>query len=137
MADPKPPISVELLWTADLRFGATSGNNALVLDSESKAGPNPVQLLLIGLAGCMSMDVVDIVRKGRHAMTAFRANLTGERMPEAPRYVRTVTLAFHVHGDVPPAAVERAIQLSRDKYCSVWHSLRKDIELTTSFDITP
>jgi putative redox protein len=137
MADPKPPINVELLWMADLRFGATSGNNALVLDSESTAGPNPVQLLLIGLAGCMSMDVVDIVRKGQHPMTAFRANLSGERMPEPPRYVRAVTLTFHVHGDVPAAAVERAIQLSRDKYCSVWHSLRKDIELTTSFDITP
>lgn len=136
MAD-KPPITVELLWTADLRFGATSGNNALVLDSEGKDGPNPVQLLLIGLAGCMSMDVVDIVRKGRHPMTAFRANLSGERMPDPPRYVRRVNLEFHLHGDVPATAVERAIQLSRDKYCSVWHSLRKDIELTTSFDITP
>lgn len=136
MAD-KPPITVELLWTADLRFDASSGNNALVLDSESKDGPNPVQLLLIGLIGCMSMDVVDIVRKGRHPMTAFRANLSGERMPDPPRYVRRVTLEFHVHGDVPPAAVERAIRLSRDKYCSVWHSLRNDIEMVTSFDITP
>jgi putative redox protein len=136
MAD-KPPITVELIWTSDLTFGATSGSNALVLDSEGTAGPNPVQLLLVGLAGCMAMDVVDIVRKGRHPMTAFRANLSGERMPDAPRYVRRVTLEFHLHGDVPPASVERAIQLSRDKYCSVWHSLRKDIELTTSFDITP
>ena len=137
MADAKPPITVELIWTADLRFGATSGSNALVLDSDSTAGPNPVQLLLIGLAGCISMDVVDIIRKGRHPMTAFRAHLSGERMPDPPRYVRRVTLEFHVHGDVPPAAVERAIQLSRDKYCSVWHSMRKDIELNTSYDITP
>lgn len=137
MADAKPPITVELLWTADLKFGATSGSNALVLDSDSKAGPNPVQLLLIGLAGCMAMDVVDIVRKGRHEMTGFRSNLTGERMPDPPRYVRRVTMEFHIHGNVPASAVERAIQLSRDKYCSVWHSLRKDIELVTSFDITP
>ncbi len=136
MAD-KPPIAVELLWTSDLKFGATSGSNALVLDSESKEGPNPVQLLLIGLVGCMSMDVVDIVRRGRHPMTAFRSTLSGERMPDPPRYVRRVTMSFHIQGDVPAQAVERAIQLSRDKYCSVWHSLRNDIELVTSFDITP
>ena len=137
MPDAKPPITVELLWMADLRFGANVGTNALVLDSESQQGPNPVQLLLIGLAGCMSMDVVDIIRKGRHPMTAFRAERVGERMPEPPRYVRAVNLEFHVHGAVPAQAVERAIGLSRDKYCSVWHSLRKDIELTTTFDITP
>jgi len=136
MTDVKPPITVDLVWTADLRFGATSGNSALVLDSDSLAGPNPVQLLLIGLAGCMAMDVVDIIRKGRHPMTAFRSHLSGERMPDPPRYVRRVELAFHVHGAVPAAAVERAIALSRDKYCSVWHSLRKDIELVTSFDVT-
>lgn len=133
----KPPIHVDLVWESELRFGATSAGNALVLDSDSREGPNPVQLLLIGLAGCMSMDVVDIVRKGRHPMTAFRSSLSGERMPNPPRYVTRVTMSFHIHGDVPPAAVERAIQLSRDKYCSVWHSLRKDIELVTAFDITP
>ena len=137
MADPKPPITVELIWTADLRFGATSGDNALVLDSDSVAGPNPVQLLLIGLAGCMAMDVVDIIRKGRHPMTAFRSHLSGERMPEPPRYVRRVVLVFHIHGAVPEAAVDRAISLSREKYCSVWHSLRQDIALETSFDVTP
>jgi putative redox protein len=137
MSDAKPPITVELIWTADLRFGATSGNHALILDSDSTAGPNPVQLLLVGLAGCIAMDVVDIIRKGRHPMTGFRCHLAGERMPDPPRYVRRVTLAVHVHGDVPEPAVERAIALSRDKYCSVWHSLRKDIELVTSFDVTP
>ncbi len=137
MADPKPPITVELIWTADLRFGATSGKSALVLDSDSEAGPNPVQLLLIGLAGCMAMDVVDIIRKGRHPMTGFRSHLTGERMPDPPRYVRRVALVFHIHGAVPEATVVRAISLSREKYCSVWHSLRQDIELETSFDVTP
>jgi putative redox protein len=137
VVEPHPPITVELIWTADLQFGATSGNNALILDSESKAGPNPVQMLLIGLAGCMAMDVVDIIRKGRHPLTGFRSHLAGERMADAPRYVRKVTLEFHIHGEVPAPAVERAIALSRDKYCSVWHSLRKDIELVTSFTITP
>jgi putative redox protein len=83
------------------------------------------------------MDVVDIVRKGRHPMTGFRSHLTGERVDAAPRHVRKVTLEFHIHGPVPAPAVERAIALSREKYCSVWHSMRQDIELVTSFQITP
>ena len=90
----------------------------------------------IELAACMGMDVVDIIRKGRHALTAFRTSIVAERQQQIPHRLTKVSLHFHVHGDVPVAVVERAIALSRDKYCSVWHSLREDIELTTSFDIT-
>ena len=137
MAEPKPGVTAELVWSQDLRFGATSGTNALVVDGNSAAGPSPVQLLGLALTGCMSSDLVDILRKGRHPLTAFRATLTGQRAPDPPRRVLSVTLHFHVHGDVPAHAVERAISLSREKYCSVWHSLREDIALTTTFDITP
>jgi len=85
----------------------------------------------------MSMDVVDIVRKGRHPLTAFECRLTGERAPEHPRRVLKVHLHFHLNGDVANAVVQRAIALSHDKYCSVWHSMRQDIELATTFDIEP
>ena len=135
MADAKPPVTAELVWAEDLRFGATSGTIATVLDGDSTAGPSPAQMLVLALAGCMSIDIVDIVRKGRHPLTAFRASISAERAPEPPRRILTVHLTFHVHGAVPEAAVDRAITLSRDKYCSVWHSLRQDIELTTKFDI--
>jgi putative redox protein len=137
MTDPKPAMTVGLLWVSDLRFGATAGAHAFVIDGDSKAGPSPVQLLLVGLAGCMSMDVVDIVRKGRHQLTGFRTELAAERVADPPRRVSRVELRFLVHGAVPSHVVERAIGLSRDKFCSVWHSLRQDIELVTSFDITP
>ena len=137
MADPKPPVIAELVWSGELQFGATSGKTAIVIDGDSTAGPSPVQLLVMGLAGCMAIDVVDIVRKGRHPLTAFRATITGGRNPSPPRHLVKVELRFHVHGDVPEPAVERAIMLSRDKYCSVWHSLRPDIELTTAFSIHP
>jgi putative redox protein len=83
----------------------------------------------------MAMDVVDIIRKGRHHLTAFRTTLTAERAPDPPRRLLRARLRFHVHGAAPAAAVERAVALSRDKYCSVWHSLRQDIELTTEVDI--
>ena len=136
MAD-QPPVTAELVWAEDLRFGVTSGRIATVVDGDSTAGPSPVQMLAIALAGCMSIDVVDIIRKGRHPLTAFRTTVSGERMPEPPRRLVSVALQFHVHGAVPPQVVERAIALSREKYCSVWHSLRQDIELTIGFDIIP
>jgi putative redox protein len=137
MPDPKPPVTAELVWSEGLQFGATSGKTAIVIDGDSTAGPSPVQLLVLGLAGCMSIDVVDIVRKGRHPFTGLRASISGERKPEPPRHLVRVELTFHVHGSVPGHVVERAIALSRDKYCSVWHSLRPDIELTTAFSIYP
>jgi len=131
------PLSAELIWSDELRFGATSGRTAIVVDGDSTAGPSPVQLLAFGLAGCMGIDVLDIIRKGRHPLSALRVTLTGERAPDPPRRLLKVRLEFHVHGDVPPHLVERGIALSRDKYCSVWHSLRQDIELTTTFDVIP
>jgi len=91
----------------------------------------------MALAGCMAIDVADIVLKGRHRLTALEARITGERAEEPPRRFTHFTLHFVVTGEVPAHAVERAIQLSRDKYCSVWHSLRTDIALDTSFEVLP
>lgn len=134
---PRSTVAAELIWTQELAFGATSGSNALVVDGDSSAGASPVQLLVIGLAACMAIDVVDILRKGRHPFSAFRVSLTAERATTVPRRVLSVSLVFHVHGPVPEAAVERAIQLSRDRYCSVWHSLREDIALASTYEILP
>jgi putative redox protein len=135
MAGVKPPLRVELVWNEELQFAATSGRAAIVIDADSVNGPSPVQLLGMALLGCMAADVVDILRKGRHPPTRFHAALTGERSPDPPRRLRRVLLHFTIHGDVPSDAVKRAIDLSRDKYCSVWHSLRQDIELSTAFDL--
>ena len=133
---PKPPVLAELTWVEALRFDVTSARITMVVESDANAGASPVQMLVIGLAGCMSVDVVDIIRKGRHPLTGFHSSIVAQRAPDPPTRVVSAQLRFEIHGDVPPAAVERAIALSREKYCSVWHSLRQDIQLTTSFDIT-
>jgi putative redox protein len=133
----RPPIHSTLTWQGDLRFRAVSGDNEIIFDSESQAGPSPPQAVAMALAGCMAIDLADIVIKGRHRLTALEARIVGDRAADPPRRFTRFTLHFLVSGDVPAHAVERAIQLSIDKYCSVWHSLREDIALETTFEVTP
>ena len=137
MAEARPPLVAELVWTGDLRFDVSSGANAAVLDGDGRQGPSPTQHAAFGLAGCMAADVVDILRKGRHPLTALRVTFTGARAEEPPRRFTQIELRFDVQGAVPAEAVERAIALSRDKYCSVWHSFRQDIAFSTTFTIRP
>ncbi|HEY3093624.1 MAG TPA: OsmC family protein [Vicinamibacterales bacterium] len=137
MADARPPLVAELVWSGDLRFDASSDRTTAIVDGDGKQGPSPMQYAAMGLAGCMGADVVDIIRKGRHPLTALRVTFTGTRAETPPRRFLHVTLSFDINGAVPAEAVERAIALSREKYCSVWHSYRQDIELQTSFRISP
>lgn len=135
MGESKPPMAAELVWSADLRFGATSGAAAVVVDGDGSAGPSPMQLAAFGLCGCMAADVVSILQKGRHPLEGLRLSFSGDRAPTPPRRFVHIRLHFHITGLVPPEAVERAIALSRETYCSVWHSMRPDITLETSFEI--
>jgi len=135
MADAKPPTTAELVWSEGLRFAATSGTNAVVVDGDGAAGPSPVQMAAIALAGCMAADVVAVLEKGRQPLTAMRVSFTGERAVTPPRRFTRIILHFHVTGVVAPEAVERAIALSRETYCSVWHSMRQDIDFVTTFDV--
>ena len=132
-----PPLTAELVWTDGLRFGATSGPNAIVVDGDGAAGPSPMQLAAFALAGCMAADVVSILQKGRQPFTRLHASVVAERAEQPPRRFVRITLHFHVSGAVPDEAVQRAIALSHDTYCSVWHSMRRDIEFVTSFEIRP
>ena len=135
MAGAKPPVEVELVWDGDLRFRGRAGEAAIVVDSDGRAGPSPVQALGLALAGCMSVDLAHILARGRQPLRALHARLRAERAPEDPHRIVRVDLRFTVTGAVAPDKVERAIALSRKTYCSVWHSLRQDIEFTTSFEI--
>ena len=133
----KPPITATLTWQGDLRFHAATPRSSIILDSDSTAGPSPPEAVAMALAGCMAIDVADIVIKGRHRLKALAATIAGHRREDPPRHFISFTMHFALTGDVPAHAVERAIQLSRDKYCSVWHSLRQDIDLQTTFEVAP
>ena len=126
-----------ITWQGERRFAADFRGVPVTMDGDSTAGPSPVEALGLALASCMGVDVADILRKGRHDLRALTTELVAERAPEPPSRFTAVDLRFRITGDVPAAAVERAIALSHEKYCSVWHTLRQDLPLTTSYEVAP
>jgi putative redox protein len=133
----KPPTLVDLVWDQDLRFrvtfDASPSTTALVLDSAGQAGPSPVQALGAALGGCMSMDLVHILTRGRQAVRQVSAHLTAFRAEADPHRLVRAQLHFVVDSDAADEVIDRAIALSREKYCSVWQSLRQDIEFQVTF----
>ena len=94
------PLTAELVWSDRLRFGATSGPSAIVIDADGVAGPSPMQLAAFALAGCMAADVVAILQKKRQPLTGLRVSFSANRAPDPPRrfveidgLVTTVTTA--------------------------------------------
>lgn len=133
----KAPTSVEIVWERDLVFAGYSGDAAMTLDSAGQAGPSPVQALVFALAGCMGMDVVHVLRKGRHDLRGLRVAIVADRAQEDPHRVTAVAIDFSVTGAVPKETIQRAIDLSHQKYCSVWHSMRQDIAVAIRFSVAP
>ena len=132
----KPPTQVDLVWERELVFNGTSGSARVTLDSAGVAGPSPVQALAFALAGCMAMDVVHILKKGRHELHGLRLDLSGVRAPDNPKRFTAFTLHLTINGAIPGDAIQRALDLSQQTYCSVWHSLRQDISLTTTYSVS-
>lgn len=126
-----------MTWLDDLKFSVVSGKAAMTIDSAGVAGPSPVQTLGVALAGCMTTDVAFILTRGRHPLRALRSQLTAERAQDDPHRFLKVTLHLTVEGHVPRDAIERAVALSRSTYCSVWHSMRQDIDFQVTFDALP
>jgi putative redox protein len=136
-ATQKPPTVVELIWEHELVLAGRSGDAKLTVDSAGVEGPSPMQALGFALAACMAMDVVHILKKGRHDLKGLKADLIGQRAQDEPRRFTSIELKYTITGNVPEEQVVRAIQLSRDKYCSVWHSMRQDIDFRVSHVISP
>jgi len=135
-APAKPPTTLSLVWQHDLVLGGRSKEVELTLDSAGVAGPSPVQALGFALAGCMAMDVVHVLKKGRCGFRGLRVDLTGQRAPTDPHRFTDIALHFTITGDVPTSRIDRAIKLSREKYCSVWHSMRQDIPMTVTYTVS-
>ena len=119
---------IELQWVSGQRFEAKSDDGlAATLDGERNEGFSPVDALLASLGACMGIDVVIILEKMRTGFEGLRVSVEGTRMEEPPRYFTHVRLYFEIKGPVPRDKAQRAVDLSLEKYCSVFHSLRKDL----------
>ncbi|HVN48980.1 MAG TPA: OsmC family protein [Bacteroidota bacterium] len=125
-------------------FAAKSNSHHwVVMDTKSEAGgmegaSTPKELLLAALAGCTSMDVIPILKKKRAPVVAYECNVSGEEAEEHPKIFKTIHLEYVFYGDgIKTEDVERAIELSRTKYCSVSAQLSASAEITHSYRIEP
>jgi putative redox protein len=129
-------IQAQLKWTDGLQFVARAGDGpAVVIDShDGGSGASPMELVLMGVAGCTAIDIVLIMQKKRANLTGFEINISGERADEHPRRYTSVDVEYVIYGTgIKPKAVEQAIQLSEEKYCSAIASL--NAEVTHSYRI--
>ena len=121
-----------------LRFEArfASGRTTTFDSGADAAAPNPVEHLIASLAACEAMDVVSILRKQRSVVTAYEVGMAGERAAAAPRRFTAIELTHRLSGPALSAeAVERALELSRTRYCSVLHTLDPGLRLTQRVEV--
>lgn len=118
-----------------------SGNRIILDSSEHVGGKNrgarPLQLMLMSLAGCTSMDVISILQKKRQDLKDFQCIVTAEQRDEHPRIYTKIHIEYVVTGDISEKALERAIQLSEEVYCPAQAMLRPAAEITSSYKIIP
>ncbi len=132
----KPPMTVTLEWDQNaLEFTGQAGKHEVSIDGATYAAASPMQLLALSLAGCMAIDVLHILTRGRHSVTALSTTFTGERAPEEPHRFVKIDLRFTIATSAGPEQIDRAFDLSRNKYCSVWNSLRQDIEFHVGYEL--
>ena len=132
-------MQARVKWLDKLTFAGTSGSGHGVFmdgDRENGYGPTPMEMLLLGVAGCSSIDVVHILQKGRENVQDVETDITAERAETDPKVFTKIHLHFKVRGEnLNETKIERAVQLSAEKYCSASIMLSKAAELTHSWEL--
>jgi putative redox protein len=135
-------MQATIKWVDGMMFvGETGSGHAVVIDGPPdhggrNMGIRPLELLLLGVGSCSSIDVVQILQKGRNNVTDCVTEVTAERVDAIPSVFSKIHLHFIVSGhDLKPAAVERAVKLSAEKYCSASIMLGKAVDITHDFEV--
>ena len=125
-------MGVKVSWQGNMAFdGEGSGGFHLPLDTAKEQGGEdqgfrPMELLLVGLAGCTAMDVISILKKKHQEVTGFEVSVNGDRASEHPKVFTKIVVNYKVIGNnIDPVAVDRAVELSETKYCSAFNMLNK------------
>ncbi|MED4228062.1 OsmC family protein [Neobacillus cucumis] len=133
-------MDLTIKWNGKMAFaGTTPSGHEIKMDAAPEVGgentgARPTELLLQAAAGCTAMDIISILQKMRLEPTSFQIDVDGERAEEHPKRFTNINLHYALDGDLPEDKVIRAIQLSKDKYCSVSHSLNADITVSYSIN---
>jgi putative redox protein len=129
-------------WIDGVMFVGESGSgHAVIMDGPPDQGGRnmgirPMEMILLGVGGCSSFDVVQILQKGRNDIVSCTTELTAERVDTIPSVFSKIHLHFIVSGrNLKAAAVERAVKLSAEKYCSATIMLGKSVEITHDFEV--
>jgi putative redox protein len=124
-------IEAKVIWTDNHRFlGQASSGHGVVVDGDSKTGSSPMELVLIGLCGCTGYDVASILTKKREPFTSIEVRAEGDRAATPPTVYTAIRLVYTVGGKVSRKAVEDAVRLSEEKYCSVAAMLNKTAKIS-------
>ena len=132
-----PVNKSRLTWQRDLYFlGTTQRGYEVEFDVKYEEGCSPTETLLLSVAGCISIDVVHILKKMRCEITSYEMSAEGRRRLAPPQSYESIDLMIHISGKgITPSRIDRAIDLSLNKYCSVYHSLRKDLAVNVKYEI--
>jgi len=130
-------LKCTLTWDKDLIFEArTQRGYVIEYDAKVEWGIMPTESLLTSLAGCMAIDVLMFLQKMRMEITGFKINAVADRNPEPPQYFKGVKMHITIKGKrLDAKKVDRAVALSKDKYCSVYHSMRKDMSHEVTYEL--
>jgi putative redox protein len=122
-------------WVEKQHFnGVSDSGHQIPLDGDKTAGNPPMELVLIALCGCTGYDVVSILRKKREPLTGLEVRAQAERAVEPPSVYTEIKLIYRVSGKVSRKAVEDAVRLSKEKYCSVSAMLEKTAKITAEIE---
>jgi putative redox protein len=132
-----PVTKATLRWDKELIFtGSTGAGYDIEFDANAQWGCKPTEALLLCLAACMGIDVVMILKKMRVQLASLKMDLVGVRNPAPPQYYKSIEIVLHLGGkNLDPSKVDRAISLSRTTYCSVYNTLRRDLELKVRYEL--
>jgi putative redox protein len=130
-------VTASAQWTDGERFvGSGSSSHALMIDSDRQrnTAPGPMELVLIGLCACTATDVVSILRKKREPFTSLEVRAEAERAAKPPTVYEKIHLVYRVGGEVSKKAMEDAVRLSKETYCSVSAMLQKTARITSEIE---
>ena len=126
---------VRATWISDQKFeGISSSGHKIQLDGDKKSANSPMELVLIALCGCTGYDVVSILGKKREPFTSIEVRAEAERAANPPTVYTEIKLVYRVGGKVSHKAVEDAVRLSEEKYCSVAAMLNKTAKISYSIE---